>query len=119
MASAAPESYWARPKGFAGTRPIPPPPPGTETLRGLIAWIGPAYIMAGLEVGSGEMIFAAQAGAIVGTALAWCILLSGIFKTINDEFSIRYVMATGESINDVPENTSNSTILLLNSTHNN
>jgi len=87
----------ARPSEYSGVRSIPKPPAGTETLRGVIAWLGPAYIMAAMEVGSGELIFSAQAGARVGMILAWTLLLSAIFKTTNNEFAIRYVMATGES----------------------
>lgn len=93
----APPSYLSRPKQFAGVASIPKPPPGTERILGVLAWLGPAYIMSGMEIGTGELIFSAQAGAIAGVSLAWCILLSGIFKTVNDEFAVRYVMATGES----------------------
>jgi len=95
--SEIPSSYLQRPKGFAGERPIPKPPAGAETLRGVLAMLGPAYIMAAMEVGSGELVFSAQAGARVGLILAWTLLLSAIFKTTNNEFAIRYVMATGES----------------------
>lgn len=90
-------SYLKRPTEYSGVRAIPKPPAGTETIRGIIAWLGPAYIMAAMEIGSGELIFSAQAGARVGMALAWTLLLSAIFKTVNNEFAIRYVMATGES----------------------
>ncbi len=91
------QSYLKRPTEFTGVKSIPKPPIGAETFRGVLAWLGPAYIMAAMEIGSGELVFCAQAGARVGMILAWTILLSAIFKVTNNEFAVRYVMATGES----------------------
>lgn len=76
---------------------MPTAPAGVERLSGRLMWIGPAFIMAGLEVGTGELIMGSRAGAIVGPVLAWTIILSALFKTVNDELSCRYVAATGES----------------------
>ncbi|MEM2735336.1 MAG: Nramp family divalent metal transporter [Candidatus Bathyarchaeia archaeon] len=78
-------------------REIPPPPSGWDTLRGKVRWIGPGFIVSGLEVGTGELIVCSIAGAMYGAAFAWTILLSAIIKVTNNYLWAKYTIATGES----------------------
>lgn len=84
-------------KSSLPTQPFPEPPSGWERLSRRLALIGPGIVLAGLEVGAGEMISCAYAGALAGMGFAWAILLSGIVKTNNNWLYANYTLCTGES----------------------
>jgi len=73
------------------------PPAG---LWGLLIVVGPSLIWCGEYIGSGEVILATRAGAILGPAVMWAVV-SGIFlKFWIGLCGARYTVVTGEGMID-------------------
>ncbi|MEM7394658.1 MAG: hypothetical protein AAF492_20165, partial [Verrucomicrobiota bacterium] len=59
-------------------------------------YFGAGAIMASVTIGSGETLFASQAGAIFGYALMWCFVGGAIMKGVQVYTAARYITLTGE-----------------------
>lgn len=65
-----------------------------------LAIIGPGLIVAATGVGAGDLATAGFAGANIGTAVAWAILLGAFMKYVLTEGLARWQLATGSTILD-------------------
>lgn len=64
--------------------------------KGLLAFLGPGFILASATVGSGEVFFAPRGGALFGYAVLWCLLAGALSKGFMAISGTRYVVLTGE-----------------------
>lgn len=65
-----------------------------ERLRRL----APGILVAATGIGAGDLITASLAGAELGTAVLWAVLLGALFKWVLNEGLARWQMATGETL---------------------
>ena len=77
-------------------KPLPEPPP--LTLRGIVAWCGPAVILGTLSVGGFEAYHAGYMGAKLFAGIFWLYLVSSFFQLFLNNEIARWTMATGETI---------------------
>lgn len=64
--------------------------------KGLLAFMGPGFILASATVGSGEVFFAPRGAAIFGYGILWCLLLGALAKGFMSYSGTRYIVLTGE-----------------------
>ncbi|MEM2106408.1 MAG: Nramp family divalent metal transporter [Candidatus Bathyarchaeia archaeon] len=77
-------------------KPLPEPPP--LTLRGIVAWCGPAVILGTLSVGGFEAYHAGYMGAKLFAGIFWLYIVSSFFQLFLNNEIARWTMATGETI---------------------
>ena len=75
--------------------------PLTEDLEGGLSWrylryFGAGAIMASVTIGSGETLFASQAGALFSYTILWCFVGGAIMKGVQVYSAARYLTLTGE-----------------------
>jgi len=75
---------------------LPQPPP--YTMRNVVRVIGPAAILLGLSLGSGDWVLGPAVTARWGTGLLWICTLSILLQALLNTEMARYTLATGESI---------------------
>lgn len=68
-----------------------------STFGGSLLKIGPGLILAGAIVGTGELIATTNAGAKVGFALLWLVILSCFIKVFVQVELGRYTMSSGDT----------------------
>ncbi|MFC1539227.1 Nramp family divalent metal transporter [Candidatus Latescibacterota bacterium] len=66
-----------------------------------LALIGPGFVWSAEYIGSGEVILATRAGAILGYAVLWAPILGIILKTCIGVSGARYTVCTGEGMVDM------------------
>lgn len=66
--------------------------------RGLLARLGPGLLVAATGVGAGDLATSALAGARVGTAVLWAVLIGAAFKFVLTEGLARWQLATDETL---------------------
>ena len=76
---------------------IKTPPTGFAIL----ALIGPSFVWAAEYIGSGEVILATRAGAILGSTVLWAIVLGIFLKFWIGMSGARYTVCTGEGMIDM------------------
>lgn len=64
--------------------------------KGLVAFLGPGFILASCSVGSGETFFAPRGAAIFGYSILWCLILGVLAKGLMAWSGARYIVLTGE-----------------------
>ncbi len=64
----------------------------------LIALIGPGVLVAATGVGAGDLATAGLAGAELGLAVAWAVILGAFLKLVLTENLARHQLATGSTI---------------------
>jgi len=69
-------------------------------LWGLLLVLGPSLIWCGEYIGSGEVIIATRAGAVLGPAVLWAILVGIFLKYWIGLCGARYTVVTGEGMID-------------------
>ncbi|MEM8735643.1 MAG: Nramp family divalent metal transporter [Planctomycetota bacterium] len=75
------------------------PSPATEKKR--LSWfaaIGPGILVAATGVGAGDLATATLAGAKLGTAVLWAVLVGAVIKYILNEGLTRWQLATNTTI---------------------
>jgi Mn2+/Fe2+ NRAMP family transporter len=66
--------------------------------RGLLALVGPGVLVAATGVGAGDLATAGFAGAKLGVAVAWAVLLGAAVKYVLSENLARWQLGTGETV---------------------
>jgi hypothetical protein len=69
----------------------------SKKISDYFAFLGPGLILASCGIGTGEIFFSSQMGAIFGYAMIWTFLLSVVFKGFAIWSGSRYITITGES----------------------
>lgn len=78
----------------------PPPVPPPTTLGGTLRKLGPGLILAGVVVGSGELIATTKVGAEAGFWLLWLVLLGCTLKVFTQVEFGRYTITWGRTTLD-------------------
>ena len=73
------------------------PPKGLAVL----ALVGPSFIWCAEYIGSGEVILATRAGAILGPSIVWAVVLGIFLKYWIGMCGARYTVCTGEGMIDM------------------
>jgi len=73
------------------------PPKGLAILL----LVGPAFVWSAEYIGTGEVILATRAGAILGTAILWAVVLGIFLKYWIGMSGARYTACTGEGMIDM------------------
>lgn len=76
---------------------VPRPPKGLMVL----ALIGPSFVWCSEYIGSGEVILATRAGAILGSGILWAVILGIFLKYVIGLAGARYTVCTGEGMVDM------------------
>ncbi len=76
---------------------VPSPPTGLA----LVALLGPGLVWAGEYIGSGEVILAPRAGAVLGLMVLWVPILATFAKFWIGLSGARYTVCTGEGMIDM------------------
>ncbi len=76
--------------------PLPPPPP--PSLKNFALVIGPAAILLGTSIGSGEWLIGPAAVVRYGTALLGIVTVSVFLQVVFNIELMRYTVSTGEPI---------------------
>ncbi len=76
---------------------IPRPPRGLMVL----ALVGPSFVWCSEYIGSGEVILATRAGAILGSGILWAVILGIFLKYVIGLAGARYTVCTGEGMVDM------------------
>ena len=66
--------------------------------RGLLALFGPGLLIAATGVGAGDLATAGFAGAKLGTAVLWAVVLGAAMKYVLTEGIARWQIASGETL---------------------
>ena len=66
-----------------------------------LALIGPSLVWASEYIGSGEVIIATRAGALLGTGILWAVIIGIFLKYIIGMAGARYTVTTGEGMIDL------------------
>lgn len=66
-----------------------------------LALIGPSLVWASEYIGSGEVIIATRAGALLGTGILWAVVIGIFLKYIIGMAGARYTVTTGEGMIDL------------------
>ena len=69
----------------------------SNSLKGYLGFMGPGLILASCGIGTGEVYYSSQIGAIFGTVLIWTFVLSVVTKGFAIWSGSRYITLTGES----------------------
>ena len=77
---------------------IAPPGPATAPRRGLLAVVGPGVLVAATGVGAGDLATAGLAGAKLGVAVAWAVVVGAVLKYVLSENLARWQLGTGETV---------------------
>jgi len=73
---------------------------GKKLLR-LMAFFGPAAVVASISVGAGETVLAVRTGAWAGYGLLWLVVLAALTKNLFLQYALgRYTVITGEYLGD-------------------
>ncbi|MFH1718561.1 MAG: Nramp family divalent metal transporter [Planctomycetota bacterium] len=67
----------------------------------VLAMVGPSFVWAAEYIGSGEVILATRAGAILGTGILWAIVIGVFLKFWIGVSGARYTVCTGEGMIDM------------------
>jgi len=67
----------------------------------VLAMVGPSLVWAAEYIGSGEVILATRAGAILGTSILWAIVIGVFLKFWIGVSGARYTVCTGEGMIDM------------------
>ena len=73
------------------------PPRGLATLL----LVGPAFIWSAEYIGTGEVLLATRAGAVLGTSILWAVVLGVLLKYWIGLAGARYTVCTGEGMVDM------------------
>ncbi len=83
-----------RPTLLDGVRP---PPRGL----GILLLVGPAFVWSAEYIGTGEVLLATRAGAVLGTLILWAVILGVFLKYWIGLCGARYTACTGEGMVDM------------------
>lgn len=83
-----------RPTLLDGVRP---PPRGL----GILLLVGPAFVWSAEYIGTGEVLLATRAGAVLGTLILWAVVLGVFLKYWIGMSGARYTACTGEGMVDM------------------
>ena len=78
-----------------------------ETLRtpprglAVLLLVGPAFVWSAEYIGTGEVLLATRAGAVLGTAILWAVVLGILLKYWIGMAGARYTACTGEGMVDL------------------
>jgi len=81
--------------------PVAPAIRKAPTGLAVFAMVGPAFVWCAEYIGSGEVILATRAGAILGTGVIWAIAFGIFLKYWIGVSSARYTVCTGECMIDM------------------
>jgi Mn2+/Fe2+ NRAMP family transporter len=79
------------------SEPLRTPPRGTAILL----LVGPAFVWSAEYIGTGEVLLATRAGAVLGTAILWAVVLGILLKYWIGMAGARYTACTGEGMVDL------------------
>ena len=79
------------------TTTVRTPPRGLAIL----ALVGPAFIWSAEYIGTGEVLLATRAGAVLGTSILWAVVLGVLLKYWIGLAGARYTVCTGEGMLDM------------------
>ena len=79
------------------SEPLRTPPRGL----GILLLVGPAFIWSAEYIGTGEVLLATRAGAVLGTAILWAVVLGILLKYWIGMAGARYTACTGEGMMDL------------------
>jgi Mn2+/Fe2+ NRAMP family transporter len=68
---------------------------------GILLLVGPAFIWSAEYIGTGEVLLATRAGAVLGTAILWAVVLGILLKYWIGMAGARYTACTGEGMVDL------------------
>ena len=68
---------------------------------GILLLVGPAFIWSAEYIGTGEVLLATRAGAVLGTAILWAVVLGILLKYWIGMAGARYTACTGEGMMDL------------------
>ncbi len=68
---------------------------------GILLLVGPAFIWSAEYIGTGEVLLATRAGAVLGTAILWAVVLGILLKYWIGMAGARYTACTGEGMIDL------------------
>ena len=68
---------------------------------GILLLVGPAFIWSAEYIGTGEVLLATRAGAVLGTAILWAVVLGLLLKYWIGMAGARYTACTGEGMMDL------------------
>jgi Mn2+/Fe2+ NRAMP family transporter len=68
---------------------------------GILLLVGPAFIWSAEYIGTGEVLLATRAGAVLGTSILWAVLLGLLLKFWIGLAGARYTACTGEGMVDL------------------
>lgn len=71
---------------------------GRRRRRGALALLGPGILVAATGVGAGDLATAGFAGAELGVAVAWAVLVGAALKLVVTENLARHQLATGRTV---------------------
>jgi Mn2+/Fe2+ NRAMP family transporter len=78
-----------------------------DTLRtpprglAILLLVGPAFVWSAEYIGTGEVLLATRAGAVLGTAILWAVVLGILLKYWIGMAGARYTACTGEGMVDL------------------
>ena len=87
----------ARDLGGSAEHELRTPPRGL----GILLLVGPAFIWSAEYIGTGEVLLATRAGAVLGTAILWAVVLGILLKYWIGMAGARYTACTGEGMMDL------------------
>jgi Mn2+/Fe2+ NRAMP family transporter len=67
----------------------------------MLALVGPAFVWSAEYIGTGEVVLATRAGAVLGTAILWAVVLGVFLKYWIGMSGARYTACTGEGMVDM------------------
>jgi len=79
------------------SEPLRTPPRGMAILL----LVGPAFVWSAEYIGTGEVLLATRAGAVLGTAILWAVVLGILLKYWIGMAGARYTACTGEGMVDL------------------
>jgi Mn2+/Fe2+ NRAMP family transporter len=68
---------------------------------GILLLVGPAFIWSAEYIGTGEVLLATRAGAVLGTSILWAVVLGLLLKYWIGLAGARYTACTGEGMIDL------------------
>ncbi len=68
---------------------------------GILLLVGPAFVWSAEYIGTGEVLLATRAGAVLGTAILWAVVLGILLKYWIGMAGARYTACTGEGMVDL------------------
>ncbi len=68
---------------------------------GVLLLVGPAFIWSAEYIGTGEVLLATRAGAVLGTTILWAVVLGILLKYWIGMAGARYTACTGEGMVDL------------------